>query len=216
MACGNVEDIAQRARNVRQVAWLAVAVIQAREDAAGLEVALHPHEVEPCQELRLILAHRNAGFQRQRMVALNPILDPRTRPSDVAVAQQRHEIVGHGSKHGILEVDNAGVVVPGNQQVARVIIAVYPHLWLGARRTNEDFEGLIQDTALGAVQGEPQMAPEIPVAEQLHFAQQQRFAVAGQEAGGIGGECPGLEHHQGPQGVAVEPLDRGLGQMGQV
>ena len=47
-----LDDVAERARHVRQVARLAVAVPQPREDAAGLEVALDAHQVEPAQELR--------------------------------------------------------------------------------------------------------------------------------------------------------------------
>src|SRR5688572_15562338 len=56
MPLADVSDIAERARNFRQIPGFAVAMPQSREDADGLEVALHAHQVEPAQELRVVAA----------------------------------------------------------------------------------------------------------------------------------------------------------------
>ncbi len=58
VARAGLAHVVERARQVGQVAGLAVAVPQAAEDAEHLEVPLHADEVEPAQELRVARAGR--------------------------------------------------------------------------------------------------------------------------------------------------------------
>lgn len=81
-------DITESARNVVKVPWLAVSMIQPREDPSGLEMPLHPHEIKPALKLAIILAHRDSRLERQRVIAPDPVLHALTRPGDVAIAQQ--------------------------------------------------------------------------------------------------------------------------------
>ena len=51
IALAGADQVVHHQRHVLQVAVLAVAVIQAREDAQYLDVALQADQVEPAQEL---------------------------------------------------------------------------------------------------------------------------------------------------------------------
>ena len=83
---------------------------QPRKDAADLEVALHAHEVEPAQELRVVAPGVEPRGRARAPITAAPTLDALLRPGDVAVAQQRDEVVGQAAAHGVLEIEDAWVV----------------------------------------------------------------------------------------------------------
>ena len=62
------------------------------------------------------------------------------RPFDVAVPQQRHEVVGERAVHGVLEVEDARVVPVADHQVARVVVAVHEHARLRERVRDQEVE----------------------------------------------------------------------------
>jgi len=137
-------DVLERARHVRQVAGLAVTVPQAREDAARLEVALHSHQVEPAQELLLVRTHRKPCRVRPAAEIERPADDAVLRPGDVAVPQQRDQVVAERSVDRVLEIEDARIVPRADHQVARVVIAVHEHSRLRERVGHERVEHLCQ------------------------------------------------------------------------
>jgi hypothetical protein len=104
-------------------------MIEPRKNAGCLEVPLYAHQVKPAQELPFtgLAGSEDTGLLCQLVVTQCPVLDQLARPADIAIAQQRRQVVGHGSDHGVLVIEYAGVVVIGNHEVARMVIAVHAH-----------------------------------------------------------------------------------------
>ena len=79
---------------------------------------------------------RRRGRRRGRRpppVARNsqrPADDALLRPVDVAVPEQRDEVVGDRAAHGVLEIEDAGIAPRADHEVARVVVAVHEHLRL--------------------------------------------------------------------------------------
>src|SRR5262245_54805012 len=120
--------VVQRARNVVQVTRLAIAVPQAREDADRLEMALHAHQVEPAQELALARTDLDACRPGRRTKLQGPCAHSLRWPRDIAVTQQRNEIVGDRSADGVLEIEDARVLAVSravaDHEIARVVVAM--------------------------------------------------------------------------------------------
>src|SRR5688572_12491728 len=85
---------AGRARRVLQVFRLAVAVIDAREDAQHLEVALQSHPLQRAPELAEIGPHRQARALRPFPIAHRPVEHALFLPADKRVAHQGYHVVG--------------------------------------------------------------------------------------------------------------------------
>src|SRR3546814_11067200 len=66
-----------------------------------------------------------------------PGVNARIRPGDVAVAQQRDQVVSDRAAHRVLEIDNAGFAF-AEHQVARMVIAVHEHLRSEERRVGKE------------------------------------------------------------------------------
>src|SRR5262245_20460481 len=101
---------------------------QAAEDAEHLDVTLHADEIEPAQELVLAAADVRAQRAEHAAIAAHPALDALARPADVAILEQRHEVVADRPAQRILEIDDARpalVVVGQDHEVARVEVAMH-------------------------------------------------------------------------------------------
>ena len=197
-------------RQVLQVAGLAVAVPEAAEDAQHLDVALQAHQVEGALE-GFCIGHGDAGGGDFFAVLGGPAFNAFVGPFDVAVAQQRNQVVGDRPAHGVLEIDDARRMFVGDQQVARVVVAVHEHLRLRLRAGNQRAEGGFNDVPLFALGRETQVPLEEPFRHQLHLGDQARFVVFGQAAG-VGVLLHG---QQRVHGVAVEAVDIGAVELGQ-
>src|SRR5688572_4274074 len=92
-----VQHVIHDQRQIVQVADLAVAMPEPCEDAQHLDVPLHADEVEPAQELVLAVADVRAESAEHTAVALDPAFHALARPADVAVLEQRHEVVADGA-----------------------------------------------------------------------------------------------------------------------
>jgi hypothetical protein len=90
--------IGEEARQVLRVLRLAVAVLQAAEDAQHLQVPLQPHPFEGAPELAEVvaevLAQRHAGASRLLPPAHGPVELALLVPADEGVAQHRRQVVG--------------------------------------------------------------------------------------------------------------------------
>src|SRR5712691_9072255 len=64
VALGHCARIAEEARRILEIFWLAVAIVDAREDTEDLEVALQSHPLERAPELREAGFHRQPGAPR--------------------------------------------------------------------------------------------------------------------------------------------------------
>src|SRR5690606_37339982 len=132
----DLEDVRQGARHVAEVTRLAVAMTEPRENAGGLEVPLHAHELETREELLLAKTAEQLTVERGEM-GQRPVAYPLRGPADVAVLEQGHEIVGERTLDGILEVEDSGVGRLGDHEVARMIIAMHEHPRLVERVRDE-------------------------------------------------------------------------------
>ena len=172
--------VAPDQRQVLQVAVLAVAVGQAREDAQHLQVALQAHPLEVAPEQAEVLLHRHAGLARALPVARGPVDLDGFIPLDVGVAQQRDHVVGHRAPDRVLEVENAGpgrVALGVHHQVAAVEVAVHQHGRLGLAGLQDQLEALLQLFLLPGVQRHAAVARDIPLGEEVELAAQQRAVV---------------------------------------
>ncbi len=138
---------------------------------------LHADEIEPAQELPLAAAARPAAFQELLAISAHPALDALPRPTDVAIFQQRNEVVADRPCERILKIDDAGIVLPGHHQVARVIVAVDEHHRLPQRFTHEEFERGFDDRLLFGRQLERQVLRNEPLRQQRHFTHQHGTVV---------------------------------------
>ena len=68
-----------------------------------------------------------------RGYAAHPADHARARPGDVAVLQQRHQVVADRAAQRVLEIDDAGIALGDHHEIARVIVAVHEHLRLRQR-----------------------------------------------------------------------------------
>src|SRR6187551_3486762 len=132
---------------------------ETREDAEHLDVALHADEIEPAQELVLTVADVRAEIAEHAPVAAHPALDALARPADVAVLEQRHEVVADGPAQRVLEIDDAGPALAFRQhhEIARVEVAMDEHLRLEQRLVDQALEGHGQQRALFGRELEPEM-----------------------------------------------------------
>ena len=122
-----------------EVIRLAVAVVDAREDAEHLEVALQPHPLERAPELGEIAVHRKARVFRLLPIARAPVEHALLLPADEGIAQQRHDVVGDRPEHRVLEVEHAGVGL-AHHQVARHVVAVHVDHGLRERALHQQAE----------------------------------------------------------------------------
>ena len=77
-------------------------------------MTLKAHEIEPANELGVRTEFEPGAFQ-PLVIPEQPADDPFARPCDVAILQQRDRVVGHGTAHGILKIENAGIRLVGDQ-----------------------------------------------------------------------------------------------------
>src|SRR5688572_12874103 len=104
---------------------------QARKDADRLEMTLHAHQVEPAQELILVRTDLDTLALRGGAKLQGPPANALHRPRDVAITQQRDEVVCHRPAHRVLKVEDArvGTVASAvaDHEITRVIVAMNEH-----------------------------------------------------------------------------------------
>ena len=88
--------IGEEARQVGAVGRLGIAMLEAREDAEHLEMALQPHPLERAPELAEVAVDRQPGLARHLPVAHRPVDLLLLVPGDEGVAQQRGDVVEIG------------------------------------------------------------------------------------------------------------------------
>src|SRR5579883_1261809 len=112
------------ARKIIQISALAVAIPKAAEDAEHLDVPLQTHQVEPAPpELRIDPCIQYSGFAQSLPVRFSPSINLRVIPRDIAIAQQRDQIVRERALQRVLEVHQARALSGHDQQIAAVEIA---------------------------------------------------------------------------------------------
>jgi hypothetical protein len=84
--CAGRAKVSHHAWHIVEVAGLAVAVIQARENAEHLQLALHAHPFEIPPECGEIGAHRQAALARALPIADSPVDLPLLVPRDIGIA----------------------------------------------------------------------------------------------------------------------------------
>src|SRR5689334_14454730 len=98
--------VVERERQVVEISRLAVAIPEPREDPEHLEMPLHADEIEPAQKLAGAAAAGPAALQQLGAIAAHPLLHARAWPGDVAILQQRNEVVADGARERILKIDD--------------------------------------------------------------------------------------------------------------
>ncbi len=166
-------------RHIFQVAVLAVAVVQTREDAQHLDVALNAHQLEVAVEFAEIFLHRKTCAPCPFPVGDQPVYDLFLVPFDVGILEQRRQVVGDRAVYRILKVDDARVGL-GHHQIARVVVAV--HIDARLREIVGDYarEDGIESCVLHIAQGYTKVLSDIPLGEQAHLLQKQ-FLVIGRQ-----------------------------------
>jgi hypothetical protein len=165
-------------------------------------VPLHADQVKPAQELRTAAAAGAAQREQPATIAIHPVHDTLARPGDVAVLQQRHQVVADRPAQGILEVDDTGIAHRHHHEVARMIVAVDEDLRLRQRFGDEEFLGLRQHLPLGGHQLQIQVPAEEPLRHQGELARQLAATVGGKL--GSGRDAAHLNQRERLQRIAVE------------
>jgi len=172
-------------------------------------VPLDTHQVEPALELAIVPGDLQAGIQRRSLIPFDPAFNLLARPIDIAVAQQRHQVVGNRAGNCILEIEDARVVPRfvsrQYHQVARVVVAVYPDRRLLEGIGDQQLEYLLQFAPLFISQLETEMFLQQPVRKQHHFSSQQFPVIGWQEMGVARGAE--LQYRQRRQRIAVQAFD---------
>ena len=60
---------------------------------------------------------QDAGLQGKVLVAKRPVFNARAWPGNVAITQQRHQVVGDRPDHGILKIEYSGVIPASQHEV---------------------------------------------------------------------------------------------------
>jgi hypothetical protein len=109
VALAGSTEVAEYAWHVLEVVALSVAVAKAREDAEHLELALRAHPFVVAVEIVKVGAHRQASLAGSLPVADHIVQFLVLGPLDIGVAIERNEVVGQGTVHRILKVEDSGV-----------------------------------------------------------------------------------------------------------
>ena len=139
----NQQRVGDEARGIGKVLGLAVAVVDAREDAEHLEMALQPHPLEGAPELGEVRRHRKPGAPGLFPIARRAVEHALLVPADERVAHQRNHVVGDRPEHRVLEVEHAGVGL-AHHQVARHVIAMHVDHRLRQRALHQQLEDVFQ------------------------------------------------------------------------
>src|SRR5213080_2030585 len=103
---------------------LAVAMVQAREDAEHLELPLHAHPFEVPPEIAEVRGYRQSRVFGPLPVSNRPIELIFLVPCDVRVTQKRDEIVGDRAVDRILEIQHARVWID-DHEIARMVVTMH-------------------------------------------------------------------------------------------
>jgi len=176
-----------------------------REDAGGLQVPLDAGQIERASEVSGG-GHLECGRRgtEAREVGLDERVDQRGRPLDVAIPQDRHEVVGERTAHGVLKIEQTRAgrgagVAGGPRQIARVIIPMNEYARLREKRLAHELGGRVD--GVGVRRGvDTKVAREQPVGEQCEFAVEARVDEVRQ----VGRIDARLHRHERVDGGAVE------------
>ena len=186
----------ERERQVVEIARLAVAVPQPREDPRDLQVALHAGEVEPAEKLRSADVDETAR-DGAVVVGTDPAGDPILGPAHVDVAQQADEVVGDRTVHRVLEVDHSRVgcgiapriaprratrtpprtAIPQVHEVTRVVVAMDEDPWLLDAGPDQRLEGVAERMRERPVELDTEVVREEPVREEMQLVEEPALVV---------------------------------------
>ena len=168
-------------------------------------MALQAHQVEPANELALIGVHGKPGTEQLLAIFERPTDDALGGPRYVAILEERHQIIGDGAAHRILEIENSRIGGLAHQKVPRMIIPMHERRRLRRGRLHQNLEQTIEHGARRRVHPHSEVAAQEPFGHQLHFTQQQGAIVGRQRTRGRGA-C-GLYPEQRGQRIGVEAVD---------
>ena len=121
-------------REVDEVAWLAVALPQPREDAEDLAVALSRQDRRRSQERRPVERRKSSK------IALGHLPAEVGRNVAPGVFEERYEIVARRAAYGVLKIEEAAALHPGairqQHQIVDVIVAQHQGI-AGKRRLRQ-------------------------------------------------------------------------------
>jgi len=167
-------------------------------------VALHADEIDPLDELVRVSTETCTACAQPRVMRPHPCLHARPRPGDVAVLEQRYQVVADGTAQGVLEVDDPGVARLEQHQVAGMIVAVHEHLRLRKRRADQELAGIRNNGPLLLRQLQSKVARAEPLRHERHLALE-RSAVIGVELRG-GRRAFGLDLREHIERIGVQRL----------
>ena len=133
--------VGEEARQVGEVLRLAVAVLQAAEDAEHLQVALQAHPFDRAVELAEVVVDRQAGLARRLPVAHRQVEHELLVPGEEGVAHQAGDVVGDRAVHRVLEVEHAGVRGRATIRLRGMKSRCTDTLRLGQRAVDEQVAG---------------------------------------------------------------------------
>ena len=115
--------VAQRGRDVRQERRVLLHPIDEDEPPRVLELALHREQIEEGDELVGVQVRPSLSREGGEIPAQN-LLDQGTLQLDIAVAQQRHQIVLPRPLQRVLEIDHHLLPARQHHQIATLVVAV--------------------------------------------------------------------------------------------
>ncbi len=196
-------------------------------------MALQAGQVEPAAEsCGIDFRADHLRMTQAFAIAFHPSIHALGIPFDIAVAQQRDEVVSDRAGHRVLEIYDARTQESGrnntwaqeprrydaravrvdDQQVAAVEIAVHEAARLLQYHLHDERECCFDDIPFVATGREAEVAPEKPFRHAFQFADQQRAVVGGQ-ARAID---LGLHPHERVERVRIQRIRGRVVQLGQV
>ena len=131
-------------------------------------MALQPHQVEIAPEPAGGNFADDSPFPGAMEIVCNPVIQPLPVPADIAIPQQRDEIVAACAPDGVLKIDDSRG--PGRRieqhQIARVIIAMHRNLALGKGRFAQEAETVPDQFLLFGADLDAEPAAAKPLGEQ--------------------------------------------------
>ena len=151
-------------------------MIKATENPGGFQVPLNAHEFECTHEvpLRDRCTHRR---MKKPVIIRRPFRYAICRPPDVAILEQRHEVIGHRALDRILKIEHAGIFLARHHQVSRMVIPVHKHLWLLHCVAHEHVAERLPRGLFRYVEFHSEVGAAQPVVEQRQFEAQQFLVV---------------------------------------
>ena len=147
-------------------------------------MALHADEIEVAQK-QCSWGSGAAACEELRAITAHPALHACARPADVAVLEQRHEVVADRAAQCVLKIDHARIALGEHHEIARMVVAMHEHLGLRERRGDQELEGLRKHLPLRILRVNTQVHAAEPFRHQRKLARELRTVVGRKLARGI-------------------------------